>query len=296
MKNIGLITPSSPCYELKNIDIVRQWFKGNGYNVVLSDNFNAKNRFLAGTDNERADDIHRFFANKNIDIIVCFRGGYGSERILDLLDYDLISQNKKPFLGFSDSTALQLALYKKSNLISFSGLCPATDIDDNGKMDLLLSSSFHLWQEKKSMDIELKYFQQKPPPSDISGTLIGGTLSILEQLIGTPYLPDMQNTILFIEDVHEDVYKIDRMLTHLRLSGILDKVSGLVFGNFKNCYAEDKNDGTLSEVIFDLSKRMPNLHIWTGLPYGHTKSRIILPIGSTASITGCSLFFDFNCK
>ena len=283
MKTLGIINPSSPAYNNLDMDAIQHWFADKGWTTKQSRNLFKTDRFLAGSDEQRASDIHQMFTDKKIEMIVALKGGYGSGRLLDLLDYSLIKKNAKPLIGFSDTTALQLALWAKAGLISYTGLSPRRDITAKG-VDSLIDTSFSLFLAQKPLSIELHPMQNDT--KDITATLVGGTLSLITELIGTPYCPNYRNTLLFIEDVGEEPYKIDRMLTQLRLSGILDKVKGLIWGNFYKCLSSDENDGTLEQVLADLHSRMPDLKIWTGLPYGHNDSRVILPIGGKVRLKG----------
>jgi len=281
MKTLGLINPSSPAYNNLDMDEIKSWFRTKGWTVKQAKNLFKTDRFLAGTDEQRAADIHQMFDDKDIEMIVALKGGYGSGRLLDLLDYARIRQNAKPLVGFSDTTALQLALWAKAGLVSYTGLSPRRDITSKG-VDSLIDTSFSLFLDKKPLSIDLHPMQSDT--KDITAPLLGGTLSLVTELIGTPYCPNYRGTLLFIEDVGEEPYKIDRMLTQLRLSGILEQVKGLLWGNFYKCDSSDENDGTLEQVLADLHDRLPDLKIWTGLPYGHNDSRIILPIGGKVQI------------
>ena len=283
MKTLGLINPSSPAYNNLDMEAIQAWFASKGWTVKQSENLFETDRFLAGTDEQRANDIHQMFDDKDVQMIVALKGGYGSGRLLDLLDYTRIRKNAKPLIGFSDTTALQLALWAKAGLVSYTGLSPRMDITSKG-VNPLIDTSFTQFLEHKPLSIELHPMQSDT--EDITAPLVGGTLSLVAELIGTPYCPDYRDTLLFIEDVAEEPYKIDRMLTQLRLSGILNQVKGLIWGHFYKCDSSDENDGTLDEVLADLHNRMPNLKIWTGLPYGHNDSRIILPIGGKVQIKG----------
>ena len=129
---------------------------------------------------------------------------------------------------------------------------------------------------------------------DISGVLIGGTLTLIDKLLGTPYCPDFKDCLLYIEDVAEEPYKIDAMFSHLRLAGIFEQVKGIIFGQFEKCIASDKNDGTIEEVLTDLCNHCPNTAFWMGLPYGHIPSHIIMPVGVAGTIQNNTLSFKYD--
>lgn len=292
MKTIGLFNPSSPSYDPINMDALKNWFEQKGFQIKESPNLFSYERFLSGTDTERANDVMALFTDKDVDILCALKGGYGSARILDLIDFDMISKNKKTLMGFSDTTALQLALWAKCGLKSWTGLSPRRDIAKTTPTDKMLEKSFDVCMKGGSMSLNLQTLTPYHP--DVNGTLVGGTLSLVCELIGTPYQPDFSNCLLFLEDVMEEPYKIDRMLTQLRLAGIFDKVNGVIFGDFYKCISSDENDGTLTEVLLDLAERLPNTPMWIGLPYGHSDTRLILPIGNQAKIENNTLSFCYD--
>jgi len=294
MKTIGLINPSSPVYSEVDMQKVHDFFKKKGFNIIESEFLWEKNRFLTGTDEQRAKDIMSFFQDDKIDMLMAFRGGYGSARVLDLLDYDVIKAHKKPLIGFSDTTALQLGLWAKAGIQSLTGFLVSFDIILPEKTDLMVEKTFDLAMNGASLSTGLTAMNQAC--HDMQGTLVGGTLCLIEQLIGTPYCPDFQGALLFIEEVEEQPYEIDRMLSHLRLAGVFDQVKGVIFGTFHKCVSTDKNDGTLEEVLSDLCEKCPNTAFWTGLPYGHVPTRIILPIGARADIHDNVLSFVYDLK
>lgn len=287
MTTVGLFNPSSPSGTPIDLPLIKDWFQRQGLPVICAEHLLNADRFLAGTDEERAQDIQALFLNPKVDLLIALKGGYGSGRVLDLLDYDLIRQHLKPLIGFSDTTALQLGLYAKTGLVSYTGLSPRRDITETG-VDMLIEQSFKMYRARKSFSVSL---QAMSTPKAVKGTLIGGTLSLVDALIGTPYQPDFTDKILFLEDVAEEPYKIDRMLTHLRLAGILDQVQAVVFGDFYKCVSSDKNDGTMQDVLNDLQARVPNTPMYQGLNYGHGPSRLLIPVGSEGSIDSDNILF-----
>lgn len=291
MTTVGLFNPSSPSATPVNINLIKDWFQRQGLPVICAEHLFNADRFLAGTDEERAQDIHDLFSNPKVDLLIALKGGYGSGRLLDLLDYDLIKKHPKPLIGFSDTTALQLGLYAKTGLISYTGLSPRRDITETG-VDMLIEQSFKMYRADKSFSVALQAMGQ---PQTVKGTLIGGTLSLVDELIGTPYQPDFTDKILFLEDVAEEPYKIDRMLTHLRLVGVFNQVKAVLFGDFYKCVSSDKNDGTMQDVLNDLHARVPNTPMYQGLNYGHGPSRLLLPIGLEGTLTEENvLFFQYK--
>ena len=276
MKKMAIISPSSPT---KDIDTqkIADALKKYGYEPVYGQAAFDQERFLAGIDEVRADDIMWAFIDKSIDAIMTLRGGYGSARILDKIDYKFISKHKKPFFGFSDATALQLALWKKSKLVSYSGI-QASFLQD--KIDTGLDKTFEamLMGQKISWQGLIPVTKGKT-----TGRLVGGTLTLINSLIGTPYEPNFKKAILVLEDVGENPYRIDRMLTQLRLAGIFDKISGVVLGDWHKCVSKDQSDGRIDAVLSEHFGHL-SIPIVKGFPYGHGIKGTVFPIGAKARL------------
>lgn len=276
MKKIAIISPSSPTTEIDTQKIADS-LKKYGYEPIYGQASLDKERFLAGNDEARADDIMWAFIDKSIDAIMTLRGGYGSARLLDKLDYKFIAKHKKPLFGFSDATALQLALWKKSKLISFSGL-QASFLQD--KIGNGLDKTFEAMLANKKISWEgLTPITQ----GKATGHLIGGTLTLITSLIGTPYEPNFKKAILILEDVGEEPYRIDRMLTQLRLAGVFDKISGCVLGDWYKCLSKDKNDGNIDAVLEEHFSHL-SIPIVKDFPYGHGIKGTVFPIGAKAKL------------
>ena len=278
MKKIALIAPSSPAPELTpdSLAFIQNRFADIGYRIHLESHALDSIRYLAGSDRDRADDIMRAFTDPEIDVVMTVRGGYGSPRLLDRLDYDLIRQNEKPFWTISDGTALQTALLTRAGISGYSGMQALFLL--NPKNDTLFQTAGAALQGNLP-DIPI---QQTQVPGFVTGTAVGGNLTVFEGLLGTPYFPDMTDKILVLEDINEQPYRIDRMLTHLRLSGALDAVAGIVLGDFSACLSKDPADGTVEDVFDDLfhdfSKPVVHIH------YGHRNRKTVFPIGKSVLI------------
>ena len=242
--SIGLVAPSGPVTREQLKPAIR-YFADNGHPVRESNHLYACDRYLAGSDEDRISDIHAMFSDPEIKAIVAARGGYGSARILDRLDYDLIRENPKVLTGFSDTTALQLAIYTKTGLISYSGFMPKIDFENR---NLGGETENSLWNAIRDSHFDRVSDLQILKPGSARGELLPGCLSIIVSMLGTSYLPSLEDKILVLEDVNEDNYKLDRMLTQLRLSGILDQLSGLIFGQFTS----DDETKTLSADQLDI--------------------------------------------
>jgi muramoyltetrapeptide carboxypeptidase len=279
---IGIIAPASPVADTSRIDRGVSYLERLGYNVVVGSNVHKKHGYLAGTDEERAADLHAMFRDRKVRMIICARGGYGTPRLLRLLDYKLIKRNPKILVGFSDITALQLAFWAKCGLVSFHAPMLATDMAE--PMDPFTEEMFWL-VVTSSQKVGAVAFPEPMETSIIrpgmfTGHLLGGNLSILVSLLGTPYQPVLDNSALFLEEVGEEPYRIDRMLMHLQNASALGKCRGVLVGQCTDCAPRDPSLPSLSldDVLkeFALALKKP---VISNVPFGHVKQKITLPIG-----------------
>ncbi len=236
--------------------------------------------YLAASDRTRADDINTLFADKNVQAIFCTRGGYGSPRILPLLDYNLIRKNPKIFVGYSDITALHLAFLKKCRMITFAG--PMLAVEMQSKMDTYTEEHFWNVLTRPSENFSIQSPRENPMShlvkGAVEGILLGGNLSMLISLFGTQFLPRFDDAILFIEDVGEKVYRIDRMFAQLKNAGVFEKVNGMLLGNFSEITKDDPSY-ELDEVVHQYFSSM-NIPVITNFPFGHSIPKATLPIGA----------------
>ncbi len=232
-----------------------------------------RNGFLAGSDQSRAETMNNLLADEEIRAVFCARGGYGSMRIMDRVDLNLIESRPKILVGFSDVTALLLALHSKTGLVTFHG--PV--VTSLGQAD-----------EETVLHLKNLLFGQKVFPVSLSGLeiirsgrgegpLLGGNLTILIHLLATPAMPGLNGAVLFLEDIGEPLYRLDRMLMTLKLSGVLDQCAGLIFGQFKNCGAKD-------EVYRVIKENTADFHgpVIADFPVGHGARNLTLPLGPRA--------------
>jgi len=281
---IGLAAPASPPDDPAKIEKAIDRLTALGFKVKLGKYLRKRNGYLAGSDQERAEDFNTLFADPEVKAIFALRGGYGSCRILPLLDYEMIRANPKPFLGYSDNTALHLAILKKSGLVTFHGP-NATEafVSENESIcrRMLLEpsnpSGTVLFSREETKEEALKTVV----PGLVTGRLIGGNMTCLLRVIGTPYAPDFKNAILFLEDIGEKAYRVDGMFTHLRLAGILSQIRGLIFGRFNHTDAEEQKriDAYLQHEAEQIG--VPCI---SGAPIGHFPEQIIVPHGAPAEL------------
>jgi muramoyltetrapeptide carboxypeptidase len=284
---IALIAPASAPPDPNSIDECISVIEKLGFKPRLARHTRKRWGYLAGTDRERTADLMDAFTDRSVKGIFCVRGGYGTARLLPLLDYQKIRQNPKVFVGYSDITSLHCAFLKKSNLLSFHGPMFSSDFikkdfphfsrDHFLKIltDPEFAGSISRGYENKTVSIIRR--------GKVSGELIGGNISLICASLGTPYQPSFRNKILFFEDVDEVPYRYDRMLTQLSHAGLLQQVVGIAVGICEG--AEDPKAKTTKEyrqtfkdVLRDrlLELKVP---VVTGLPFGHTPFNATLPVG-----------------
>jgi muramoyltetrapeptide carboxypeptidase len=235
-----------------------------------------KHLYLAGTDEERAQELMEMFLDPEIKAILCARGGYGTQRIIPYLDADLIRNHPKPLVGCSDITVLLIYLLQRSLVIPFHGPNVATRQFVEGDTEMTLALKGALSAPLPPAEVTCSVLRA----GETHGEIIGGCLSCLITTLATPYEPDLQGRILFVEDVDESPYKIDRMLTHLKSAGTLQGVKGVVFGQMPGCDAEK---GLLKEVILDVLEEIEGPVLF-GFPSGHGTRNITIPLGVPVKI------------
>jgi len=292
---IGVISPASPPSSQEKIEKGAEYLERLGYRVKFGTNVHAVRGFLAGTDEQRASDVNAMFADKDVRAIIAVRGGYGTPRLLPLIDYQLIKQNPKIFVGYSDLTALQLALYKKTGMVTFSG--PMAGVEMFKGIDPFTEE--HFW---KMITSTKKIGAIRNPDSrpfkaigkgKASGVLIGGNLSLITSITGTPYLPSFKNSILFFEEIEEECYRFDRMMNQLALAGIFGNTKGIVVGELTDVKPHDpsKPHLTADEIIADYFSPLSK-PILTGLVYGHVARKLTMPVGIRAAVDATERSFS----
>ncbi len=286
---VALIAPSSPPSEeklAKGIANLTQF----GFKIVEGKSLRAHNGYLAGTDAERLADLHWAFQNPEIDAVWCIRGGYGAGRLLPNLDYEIIRRNPKPLIGYSDVTALHLAIHQRTGLVTFHGPVAASDYPE----DTLLHFRSMLMQPMAPYIIAAptEGIEFEPPeyqpfvitPGQASGALTGGNLALLSSLAGTPFAPVFKKKIVFIEDVGEQPYRLDRMLTQLLQATDLAQAAGIALGVFNDC--QPKPDSPSLSLPDALRDRLGGLGIPVvyGIPFGHVAHQATFPYGIEAKL------------
>lgn len=284
---IGIVSPSSPTSE-ENVKKSEKKLKELGFKVKMGESVSKTYGYLAGSDEDRARDLNHMFLDDEVKGIICIRGGYGTPRILELLDYEGIKNNPKIFIGYSDITALHIAMNQICSLITFHGPMVASNMID-GFDDFSKESLF-----RNIFNNEPIGLVENPEGEEIEtisggigeGEIVGGNLSLVVDTLGTPYEIDTKGKLLLLEEVGEEPYNIDRMLTQLRLSGKLEEANGIILGDWNGCEAksDEYNESlTLIEVFEDIIKPL-NIPTIYNLKSGHCKPMITLPLGAKARL------------
>ena len=266
-QTVGVISPASPVSKGEIVEGL-QLVKSFPLKVRLGSHLFDRLGYLAGSDHDRVSDLHQVFSDPEIKAIFCARGGYGSARLLDKIDFDLIRKNPKILVGFSDLTALLISLYKESALVTIHG--PTLSDLPRGKNWQHLSRLITTAHKPKISLVHGKAVNK----GKARGILLGGNLSTICALLDTPFLPSFESVILFLEEKGESPYRVDRMLTQLALSGRLAQLSALVIGQMEDCGEQKILYSLLHERLGSLS-----LPVVIGLPVGHGDENISLPLG-----------------
>lgn len=275
---IGILATAGAVEEKENVLRAKKFFEAKGYKLVLSDNVFDEFRYLAGTDEQKIEAIHKFFSNPDIDAIICMRGGYGAIRLIKKLDYELIRNNPKIFCGYSDISALSAMFFKKSNLMTYWGPLAQSDFGVENPNDFTINSFF-----KAVTSNELIYTPTKNKvynKGEAKGILWGGNLATIVSLCGQDFIPD-DDFIFFAEDLNETAYKIDKMMTQLmNIEQFTKYVKGIVLGDFLDM----DNEQWLDQLFIEIGKKL-NIPVIDGFKITHAVEKITLPYGADAILT-----------
>ena len=280
---IGLLAPSTYTSS-KDYAPTVELLRSQGYRVKLAPSATAMYEHFAGTDRRRAEDINNFFRDKTVKAILCIRGGYGAARVLDKLDYKMIARNPKPLIGYSDITALHIALGQKAGIATIHG--PMAVSFTREKYDSPYTRENFFRGLTSSLPLgEIPMPEGRKLETVIigkaEGVIVGGNLTVIASLVGTPYELDGTGALLLIEEVGEKPYRIDRMMNQLYQNGLLSRVNGIIYGDFIGC--EDNDPDGLADVSVDgILTHYANLArkpAVKGMPSGHGKYNVFLPMG-----------------
>jgi len=289
---VGLITPSSYVFDTWRIDLAAKRLEATlGVKCRLGKCVRARHGYMAGTEKERLEDLHAMFSDPAVAGVFCLEGGYGTERLLAGIDYDLLRRNPKVLLGYSDITGLHLAVTKKAGLVTFHGPVATGSMPPwslaSLKKALFSSEPIGELANPPEDDQNWPAFPLRTvSPGKARGPIAGGNLTLVSTTMGTPYEIDAKGKILFLEDTGEAPYRVDRMLTQLKLAGKLDEAAGIVWGTCTDCTPAKSSfeinlslSDLLDEILGPIGKP-----VLAGLVFGHTKEKATIPIGVEAEL------------
>lgn len=288
---IGIVSPSSAIFETEPFEIAVENFEAMGLKVKLGEFVKSRYGHLAGTDEERADELNKMFSDPEVDAVIALRGGSGAARILDKIDYETIKRNPKIFIGYSDITAIHLAIYSKTGLITFHApLAVSTwnNFSYSSFKKILFDAEAATFENPKEKGDNLTITKNRIrtiTPGIAKGELLGGNLSVLTGIMGSSYFPsNWENKILYLEDVGEQIYAVDRMMSQLQLGGVLDKISGFVFGKCSDCKPGSGYGSLTMEEVMDHYIKPLKIPAYSGAMIGHIDDNSTIPNGLNAEI------------
>ncbi len=290
---VGLITPATYVPDPDRLASAERALKYFGLRVKFGKNAGKRQSLYRDSVGERLDDLHAMFRDREVKGVFCVRGGYGSAQLLDRIDYDLVRRNPKVFVGYSDITAMHLAIHRRAGLITFHGpvaVSRFTEYTQASFRKALFETQpiGRLTNPPETNEMRPSHPLRTIVAGTATGRLIGGNLTLISSTLGTPYEIDTAGKILFLEDVEEEPYSIDRMLTHLRLAGKFDRVAGVIFGECLDCRPRDYKPSSVS--VFTLGETIDNIlsalkvPVLYGLTIGHTDDQLTLPLGALATL------------
>jgi muramoyltetrapeptide carboxypeptidase len=293
-QTVGLIAPSSAPNEPEDIRFAIETLESLGFRVRPGAHLFDRSGYLAGADADRAADLNAMFADDSIDAVWCVRGGYGASRLLPMLDYDRMRRTPKALIGFSDITALHMAIHSQVGLVSFHGPVAwrAFTPYSLGELRRVLFEPTVPTRlggpppfEPREGHVERENRVTTLVSGKARGRLLGGNLCLMAHVTGTPYAPDLRGAILFLEDVDEPYYRIDRFMTQLWLSGNLDGVAGVAFGKFTRCQPSPSfvQNRVLEDILAERCQAL-GVPAVAGLMIGHIDDQTTLPIGCLAEL------------
>ncbi|HUQ20879.1 MAG TPA: LD-carboxypeptidase [Gemmatimonadaceae bacterium] len=276
--NVALVAPSGVLTNQADVDRAFDNVRSFGWVPTLGTHLSSKLGYLAGTDDDRLADLNTAFLDEDIAAVWCVRGGYGAMRLLAQLYYPAIRQNRKPLIGFSDVTALHCAIQRKCGLVTFHGPTARARLTSFSSASLRAA----LVDQRDSCGVAPEGRALRKGKT--RGRLVGGNLALITSLIGTPFAPNFDDAILIIEDINEAVYRIDRMLRQLILSGSLQRCAAIVAGDFRPPVGESRTDNrTLDEVLTEAADHA-GIPCLAGAPFGHIPDQWTIPLGAIAEL------------
>lgn len=280
---IAISAPAGAVWDDAQIEKFVSIMENSGFQVKRGQTLKEKYGYFAGTDEFRASEINKFFLDKSVNAIFCMKGGWGCAKILDKLNFEVIKNNPKVIMGFSDITSLLIAINAKTGMATYHG-----PVGNSGWNDFTIKYVKEVLVDKKIVSYTYpeeetdKYYTINEGKA--TGILVGGNLTVLASMIGSEYLPDWKNKILFLEETGEEPYRIDRMLTQLKLAGVLKNISGFVFGKCVKCEAEEPEKAFTLQQVLEQHIKPLGIPAFYGAMIGHIVNKYTIPIGINAEI------------
>lgn len=288
---LGLVSPANATFEREPLKMAIESLQALGFKVKPGEFVAARRGPFAGTDAQRAADVNAMFADDSVAGVIAMTGGSGCNRIVDRLDYGLIRRRPKFFGGFSDLTSLVNAIQRQTGLVTFHSPVAASEWNDFSVQSfraLVMNAEAAVLRNpvvKPSDDLIVREERISTlRGGKAQGRLVGGNLTVLASLAGTPYFPDCRGALLFLEDINEYIYRIDRCLSTLRLTGALSQLAGVVLGRFTKCEPGDGYGSLTLDEVFDDYFGPLNVPVYRGAAIGHIKRKLTVPVGAPAEM------------
>jgi len=284
---VGLANPASASFETMPVEVLRESLESLGLRVRLGAHFFERHGYFAGTDEQRAADLNALFADPEVRMVVA-SGGWGSARLLPRLDYPSLAADPKVLLGYSDATALLLGVHTRTGLVTFHGPSPRNRFSADVFRHMVVDGeAVRLENEREIPEDSLVQRENRIrtiTPGRARGRILGGNLTIVTAITGSGYLPDWRGCILFLEDVREQIYRVDRMLTELSLAGVLEQIRGFVFGQCTDCPPGTGYGSLTLEEVLDEHIASLGVPAWQGAMIGHVEKQFTVPVGLEVEI------------
>ena len=272
---VGIYAPAGFVVDPQAIDRAAAWFAGAGHAVVVDRSCRARWQRFSGNDDERLAALMRMATDPSVDVAIAARGGYGWSRLLDRIDFAAIATAGKCWLGHSDFTAFQLAALAQGGVTTWAGPMAAPDF---GVDDVSAYTVAHCWPLQRTVAHEVE-FALGGPDGAFTGTLWGGNLALIAHLVGSRYFPRVDAGVLFVEDIGEAPYRVERMLQQLHNAGVLARQQALVFGVFNGFELTANDNGYDLDHVLAYARARFGVPVYTGLPFGHVRDKLTLPVG-----------------
>jgi muramoyltetrapeptide carboxypeptidase len=284
LPSVGFFAPSGYLPDPATMDRAAEFFTARGWRVSAGESVFSRERRFAGADELRLSDLHRMLVDPGIDLAICARGGYGISRLLGEIDFAAIAVGRRPIVGYSDFTAFSLALLARAGGTSFQGPA-ASDFAAAAQRQFTIEHFFGAI-ENPSYEVAFELAESPPAPRalDVRGRLWGGNLAMVCSLLGTPYMPRVRGGILFLEDVNEPAYRVERMMLQLAHAGVLSRQRAIVLGDFTQVAALPNDNGYALADAWEAVRERCEVPMIGGLPFGHGMQRVTLPVGANARL------------